>query len=83
MQRRRWSKRYNNRVKQAVSEEPDRLPRRDGDLKVDQLKQLVEIQSQIVKLAEQNKRAKRSRTALRTRLTGGPRRLLKLLAQLF
>jgi len=70
-------------VNQGVSEEREPLAQSNGDLDVDQLKQLVEIQSQIVKLAEQNKRTMRSRTTLHTRLTGGPRRLLKLLSQLW
>jgi hypothetical protein len=53
----------------------------DGD--VAQLKQLIEIQTQIVKQAKQNELAQRNRSATRLRLAAMPRRVLSFLSQLW
>jgi len=54
-----------------------------GDMTVEQLKQLVEIQTQIVEQAEQNKLAQRKGWTSRFHLIGGPRRLLRYISQLW
>jgi hypothetical protein len=68
---------------QGVSAKPSTPPLRNGDLTVEQLKQLVEIQTQIVKQAKQNELAHRNRGTRRRKLTGVPRRVLNFLSQLW
>jgi hypothetical protein len=58
-------------------------PSRDGDIDVAQLRQLVEIQTQIVKQTKQNQIAQQQLTGLRRKLTGSPRRLLGFISQLW
>jgi len=50
---------------------------------VEQLKQLVEIQTQIVKQAQQVKLAKKSRNGFQRKLAAGQRRLLRFISQLW
>jgi hypothetical protein len=50
----------------------------DGEVTVEQLKRLVEIQTEIVKRAELVERAKKNRRALARKLVAAPRRLLTL-----
>jgi len=54
-----------------------------SDVDVAQLKQLIEIQTQIVKQAKQNELAQKSRTPSPHKLAGMPRRFLSLLSQLW
>jgi hypothetical protein len=70
-------------VKRDVPARPDIQPLHNGDMTVEQLKQLVEIQTQIVKQAQQVEHAKRNRTTFRRKLAGTQRRLLRFLSQIW
>jgi DNA-binding protein H-NS len=56
---------------------------RNGEVTVEQLKQLVELQTQIVKQAQQIEHARKRRHGVRQKLAGGPRRLLRFISQLW
>jgi hypothetical protein len=68
---------------QGVSAKPAAPSLRNGDLTVEQLKQLVEIQTQIVKQAKQNELAHKHRGTRRRKLAGVRRRVLSFLSQLW
>jgi len=70
-------------VKPEVSARPSTAPLRGSNVDVAQLKQLIEIQTQIVKQAKQNELAQKNRGANRLTLAGVPRRLLSFLSQLW
>jgi hypothetical protein len=70
-------------VKQGVPARPGRQPLHDGNMTVGQLQRLVEIQTQIVKQAEQVKLAQRNRRSGIRKLIAAPRRLLSFLSQLW
>jgi hypothetical protein len=55
----------------------------DGEVTVVQLKRLVEIQTEIVKQAEQVERAKQNSKGFRRTLVRSPRRLLQFISQLW
>jgi hypothetical protein len=55
----------------------------DGEVTVEQLKRLVEIQTEIVKQAEQVERAKKNRRSSVRKFVTAPRRLLSFLSQLW
>ena len=69
-------------MKRDVPARPGTQPLQSSDVDIAQLKQLVEIQTQIVNQAKQIKLAKQ-RTGLRHRLAAGPRRLLGFISQLW
>jgi len=56
---------------------------RGSDVDVAQLRQLIEIQTQIVRQAKQNELAQRNRRTSQRTLAGVPRRLLSFLSQLW
>jgi hypothetical protein len=70
-------------VKRGIAARPGQPPQRNGDVNVDQLKQLVQIQTQIVKLAEQNERAKRNHKSVLKKLEAAPRRLRRFIPRLW
>jgi hypothetical protein len=56
---------------------------RDDAIDVEQLRQLVEIQTQIVKQARLNELARKNRRTVRRTLVESPRRLLGFISQLW
>jgi hypothetical protein len=56
---------------------------RNADVTVEQLKRLVEIQTEVVKQAEQIEQTKKSRRTGPRKLVAAPRRLLSFLSQLW
>jgi hypothetical protein len=70
-------------VKRGVPASPGEAPLQSRAVDIAQLKQLIEIQTQVVKLAKQNELAKKNRPGLQHRLAGGPRRLFRFLSQLW
>jgi hypothetical protein len=56
---------------------------RNADVTVAQLKRLVEIQTEVVKQAEQVEQTKKGRRIGPRKLVAAPRRLLSLLSQLW
>jgi hypothetical protein len=70
-------------VNPVVPARPGDQPLPNGDMTVEQLRRLVEIQTEVVKQAEQVKLAKQHRRAGALRLAAAPRRLLSFLLQLW
>jgi hypothetical protein len=70
-------------VNPGVPARPGDQPLHDGNMTVEQLRRLVEIQTEIVKQAEQVKLAQQHRRPNALRLAAGPRRLLAFLLQLW
>jgi len=56
---------------------------RSGDVDIAELKQLIEIQTQIVKQAKQNELAQKHRNKRTHKLAGMPRRLFSFISQLW
>jgi hypothetical protein len=70
-------------VKQCVPARPGPQPEYSRDINVAQLKQLVELQMEIVRLAKENEQAKKRRKTIHRKLAGGSRRFLAFLSQLW
>jgi hypothetical protein len=73
-------------VKQGSSGKPVKKPSRSQELEVEQLKRLIEIQSQVVNLARQNEIAEKKRNEMQRQLAGRRgivRRALGALAQIW
>jgi len=70
-------------VNPGASARPGKEPLRDDGVTVGQLKRLVEIQTEIVKQAEQFEQAKKGRRNGPRGLVAAPRRLLSFLSQLW
>ena len=70
-------------VNRGVPARPGTKPLHSSDVDVAELKRLVEIQTQIVKHAEQIKMAKKHRRAGQRKLTGMPRRFVSFISQLW
>jgi hypothetical protein len=70
-------------VKRGVPAKPGAQPLCSRDVDIAQLKQLIEIQTQIVKQAKQNELAQKNRKAPQRKLAGVPRRIFGFLSQLW
>lgn len=70
-------------MKRGVSARPGTEPLRSGDVDIAELKQLIAIQTQIVKQAKQNELAQKHRKTRPHKLAGMPRRLFSFLSQLW
>ncbi|HEU5069390.1 MAG TPA: hypothetical protein VFV96_03145 [Verrucomicrobiae bacterium] len=67
----------------GVPTRPGDQPLHDGNMTVEQLRRLVEIQTEVVKQAEQVKLAQQHRRTNALKLAAAPRRLLSFLSQLW
>jgi len=70
-------------VKRGVPARPGTEPLRSGDVDIAELKQLIEIQTQIVKQAKQNELAQKHRNKRTHKLASMPRRLFSFISQLW